>query len=98
MTPEDFARYAARTRMRERALRMAGAVLIEGIGPSEAARREGQTHEAARRAAARIVREMRQEGGYPRGWEAVTVIVPQERAEMVRRIEQRERRKAGLLV
>jgi hypothetical protein len=95
MNADDFDRLAARTRLQARALRMARAVLVDGVGPSEAGRREGCSHEAARAAAARVVRELRIEGGYPPGWRAVTVMVPPDVAAEIEVMASMARRKAG---
>lgn len=68
MTEADFIRYANRTRLRARALRMARAALLDGVSYAEIGRREGVSREYARQAAARILREARLAGQYPRGW------------------------------
>lgn len=68
MTEQEFARYASRTRLKARALRMARAALLDGASYAEIARREGVSREYARQAAARILREARLEGQYPGGW------------------------------
>lgn len=98
MTNDDFARLSSRTRLQARALRMARAVLVEGVGPSEAGRREECSHEAARVAAARVVRELRIEGGYPPGWRAVTVMVPPDVGMDILDIARAAWRKAGLTI
>lgn len=84
MTPQQFDRLAARTRLRDRARRMARAVLVDGLSKSAAARLEGVTPEAARQAADRILLELRREGGYPPDWQVVTVVVPAELAQDIR--------------
>lgn len=96
MDSATFERLVARTRLQDRARRLARAVLVEGLGPSEAGRREGVSHEAARQAAARVLRELRIEGGYPPGWSAVTVVVPADLAIEIRELAAAAARAAGL--
>lgn len=64
--------------------------------PDEAARRENVTREAARQAAARVIRELRIEGGHPANWESVTVVVPLELAQEIKERARKARRDAGL--
>lgn len=98
MDAPTFARLAARTKLTPASLRMARAVLVEGIGPAEAARREGVTRQRAFNAAARLLRELRNEGGYPPGWHPVTVVVPAAAEIEIEEIARRCRREAGLQV
>lgn len=86
MTEQEFSRYAGRTRLKARALRMARAALLDGVSYAEIARREGVSREYARQAAARILREARLEGQYPRGWVWYAHWMP---AEMARGISDR---------
>lgn len=96
MKPDDFKRYAQRTRLKARSLRMARAVLIDGLTQAEASRQEGAGREAARRAVDRILGEQRKEIGALDHWVTITVTVPPDAADKVRLIEKRERAKAGL--
>jgi hypothetical protein len=77
---------------------MARAVLVDGISATEAAHREGVTQQAASMAAARVLRELRAEGGYPPGWTAVTVVVDPATAGTIHALAQRAYRRAGLAV
>ena len=79
------------SRFGTRALRMARAILIDGMGPSAAGRLCGRSHEAARRAARRVWERSRCQG-MPAGWTSVTVVVPAEVAEEIREVERGEQR------
>lgn len=96
MDATDFDTAAARTRLKPRALRMARAVLLEGISATEAGRREGLTREAARAASARVMREHRGAGGYPRDWVVRTVVVPPDVAEQIDALERAALGRAGM--
>lgn len=96
LTPSDFDRLAARTRLSESSLRIARAVLLEGVSQTEAARREGLTRQRASEAVGRILRELRAEAGYPSSWEVITVCVPPETADRIRDLAQAAQRAAGL--
>ncbi|MEW6647200.1 MAG: TrfB-related DNA-binding protein [Pseudomonadota bacterium] len=96
MDATEFDVAAARTRLKPRALRMARAVLLEGIGATEAGVREGLTRQAARAAVARVMREHRGAGGYPRDWVVRTVVVPPDVAEQIDDLERSALSRAGL--
>jgi phage terminase small subunit len=98
MTPDQFDRFANKTRLKERARGMARSVLVDGLTATEAARKARLSRESARASAARVMREVRAEGGYPREWSAVTVVVPPDAAEEIKAIAKRAHRAAGLLV
>lgn len=96
MTLDEFERAVAATRLRARARRMARAVLVEGIGQTEAAAREGVTRQLAHDAVQRVLVQHQRLGGWPIEWVAVTVVVPPDAADEVRAIARREARAAGL--
>ncbi len=98
MDANTFDRLAAKTRLTERSLRMARAILVEGLGAAEAGRGEGLTRQRAADAAQRVLRELRAEGGYPSGWETVTVVVPGDVAAQIEDLARDARRAAGLQV
>lgn len=92
MTHDEFDRYASRTRMKERAIGIARAVLVDGDTIAAAARSAGVSHQTAREAVARI----RHEAGYPYDWQTRTVTLPPGDMETVRELEERALREAGL--
>ena len=98
MTNDEFDRYAARTRLKQRSLDIARAVLVNGQTMAQAARAAGVSHQTARAAVARIVREYRADGGYPPDWQTRTVTLPRDDMYDVREIEDRALRRAGLRV
>lgn len=55
MTPDEFTRAVARTALRERARRMAYAILVEGVSAGVAAAREGVSRQAAHKAAQAVL-------------------------------------------
>lgn len=55
MTPAEFTRLAATTRLRGPARVLARLVLVGGLTPTQAARVEGRTHQEASRAARRVL-------------------------------------------
>lgn len=65
MTPDEFERVVARTELRERARRMAYAILVEGVSSGIAAEREGVSRQAAHAAAQVVRRAGRHECGCP---------------------------------
>lgn len=98
MTHDEFDRYASRTRMQPRSLEIARAVLVSGQTMAQAAREAGVSHQTAREAVARILREYRADGGYPMDWETRTVTLPRDDMDEVRHIEDAALRRAGLRV
>ena len=98
MTHGDFDRLAARTRLNETSLRIARAVLIDGLSQAEAARREGLTRQRASDAVSRLLRELRAEGGFPPGWRVITVCVPESIAHDMIERAMAAQRKAGLRI
>ncbi len=96
MTPEDFTRLAARTRLTPSSLRQAYAVLVDGLGISAAGAQFGVPRQQVDRSVKRVERELRSELGIPAGWECVTVCVPAYTALEIREIAAGERKKAGL--
>lgn len=98
MDRDTFERLVARTRLSGPARRMARRVLVEGAAAAAAARDEGLSRQRAYDAVSRVLREHRRGGGYPSDWQAVTVVVPALTADLIREIERRHRRDAGLQV
>jgi len=58
MTADEFTRAVARTQLRERARRMAYAILVEGVSAGVAAEREGVSRQAAHKAAQAVRRRV----------------------------------------
>jgi len=56
MTDEEFECAVSRTRLKERARRMAYAILVEGVSAGVAAEREGVSRQAAHKAAQAVRR------------------------------------------
>ena len=98
MTNDEFDRYAARTKLGQRSLDLARAVLVQGKTKAQAAREVGVEHPTARAAVARSVREQRKEVGYPPDWQTRTVTLPRDDMHDVREIEDAALRRAGLRV
>src|SRR5690606_4089872 len=65
MTAEEVERVVARTKLRERARRMAYAILVDGVSSGIAAGREGVSRQAAPAAAQVVRRAGRHECGCP---------------------------------
>ena len=65
MTPDEFERVVARTELRERARRMAYAILVEGVSAGVAAAREGVSRQAAHKAAQAVRRRAKVERASP---------------------------------
>lgn len=98
MTPDDFARAIAGTRLTARSAEMARAVLVLGHSQAETARAHGVTPQRVSDAVARVEREHRGIVGCPPSWEVVTVCVPADVALEVRSLADRALRRAGLRV
>jgi len=81
MTPREFDRLVGQTRLQPRAVRMARAVLCEGVSCAEAGRREGVSRQAAWGAEQSVLRALRT--GYPDDWAVVTVVVPPDAADEI---------------
>lgn len=96
MSAADFEAAAARTQQKETARGMARLVLLDGLSAAEAGRRYGRTRETARAAAARVLREYREAGGYPRDWVTMTVTVPRHVADNIAEQVHVVHRAAGL--
>lgn len=86
MTPAEFDRLAARTKLRERAREAARLVLVEGLSLAESSRRIGITAQCIHTARKAILRELREEQGTPPDWQVVTVLVPPSVAAKVRKL------------
>src|SRR5690606_27425417 len=65
MTADEFERAVARTQLRERARRMAYAILVEGVSAGVAAAREGVSRQAAHKAAQAVRRRAKGERASP---------------------------------
>lgn len=98
MDEEQFNGLAEKTKLHERALRMAKDVLVSGVRPVEAGKKENVTRQLAEQATNRILRQLRIEGRYPENWITVTTVLPQGMAEVVNYIKSREREKAGIVI
>ncbi len=89
MTPTEFGRIAALTRLKPAGREMARRVLVDGIRPAEVARQMGVADATVRAKVAAIARAMRTEQGAPADWVVVTVLVPPAAAREVLAIERR---------
>ena len=65
MTDEEFECAVSRTRLKERARRMAYAILVEGVSAGVAAEREGVSRQAAHKAAQAVRRRAKVERASP---------------------------------
>lgn len=99
MTPSDFDRAAARTRMRPRSLAMARRYLVDGVTNYAAIAREFKVHPTTVEEKVRTIRrEVRLLAGAPTGWAVKTVVVPPIVAVKIDRLRDEAWRDAGLLV
>lgn len=98
MSPEQFARALAGTRLTARSADMARAVLCEGHSQAEVARRHGVTPQRVWDAVRRVEREHRGIVGCPPGWTVLTVCVPVDVEIEVREMADAALRRAGLRV
>ncbi|HET7675658.1 MAG TPA: hypothetical protein VFL54_09075 [Gammaproteobacteria bacterium] len=98
MTPADFDRAAARTRMRSRSLAMARRYLVDGMTNYAAIAREFNVHATTvEEKVRRIRREVRLLARVPAGWTVKTVVVPPMVALKIDRLRDEAWRDAGLL-
>jgi hypothetical protein len=110
MDKQCFDELAAKTRLKPPSLRMAEAILVNGLSAAEAVEQENAnrrlekgklpniTRHVARQAANRILKQMKIIDHYPDDWVTVTTTLPLPWAQLVRYIQTREHLKAGLLV
>ena len=89
MTPTEFARLAALTRLKPAGREMARRVLVDGARPAKVARQMGVADATVRAKVAAIARAMRTEQGAPTDWAVVTVLVPPAAVREVLAIERR---------
>lgn len=75
---EDFGRVAEQTRMKERSLRVAREVLVEGKGLSEVADRYGMKRQQVLAIRNRFFAEYLQSSMFPPKWVRATVCAPQD--------------------
>lgn len=78
MTPEEFDVAAARTQQKPRTKAAARAVLVDGLGPTQAGRNcvPPMSRAQVDDAVSRIEREHRALIGAPRGWRCITLTLP----------------------
>ena len=98
MTPEQFARALAGTRLTARSADMARAVLVLGHSQAETARAHGVTPQRVSDAVKRVEREHRGIAGCPPGWSVLTVCVPPDVEIEIRQLTDAALRRAGLRV
>lgn len=89
MTPTEFARIAALTRLKPAGREMARRVLVDAARPAEVARQMSVADATVRAKVAVISRAMRADQGAPADWVMVTVLVPPAAAREVLAIERR---------
>lgn len=98
MEQAQFEVLATQTRMEAKALRMAKAVLVEGLTAAKAARNEGVKRQLAAQAVKRILRERQLVESYPKEWVTITATLPKQWAQLVKYIQNLEDEKAGIVV
>lgn len=96
MEKTQFDMLAGKTKLKERALRLAEMVLVDGIAATVAGKKEGVTRQLAEQAANRILRELKRQGKYPQEWRVITTVLPEPMAQVMEWIESKEREEAGL--
>ena len=85
MSPETFDQAVATTRLKPATIEAARSVLVHGGTVRQAAEAAGKTPEWARAAVKRVERATREALNCPDSWEVVTVCLPPDQAESVRR-------------
>ncbi len=110
MDKQYFDELAAKTSLKPPSLRMAEAILVNGMSAAEAVECENAkrrlengrlkdlTRQVAKQAANRILKQMKITDHYPDDWVTITTTLPKPWAQLVRYIQTREHLKAGLLV
>jgi hypothetical protein len=95
MDEATFRRLAAHTKLKERAREMAREILVEGQNPVAVGAAHGVSRQAARRAADRVLAELKGKE-IPEEWQTVTVVVPFGIAKVIRYLEGLAHARAGL--
>lgn len=98
MEKTEFETLVKKTKMQDRAIRLARMVLVEGIKPSEAGKREGVTRQLAEQSVNRVLRQLKMEGNYPENWRTTIAVLPETMAQAMEYIQSKEQERAGLLV
>lgn len=90
MTPADFERWIAQTRIKPGSPGYIAArlQLVDGLSGAEAGRQTNMTGSGARGKRLIVERAMRRGGGWPDHWEVVTVALPPEQADAVLQMAQ----------
>jgi hypothetical protein len=98
MEKTKFEEWVKKTRMQDRAIRLAKMILVDGMKPKEAGKAEGVTRQLAEQAVNRVLRQIRMEENYPNDWRSVVSVLPETMAQAVEYIQSKEQERAGLLV
>ena len=88
MKPTEFDRLSGRTRLRDRGLAMARAVLVDGRSQSEVAAEHGVHRQSVHQACRAVMQQRRYENNRkkPKSWVSVTVVVPHALARKIRQL------------
>jgi len=86
MTPQDFERYADRSRLRARGREAARAVLVDGHRQADVAREFGVTRQMVSLWCRSVLRQRRGVAKPPAHWQSVTVTVPPSLAKEIRKL------------
>lgn len=97
MDKQVFDALAAQTKLQPRALKMAEAILCQGLSAATVAKQEGVSRQLAQQAASRVIKQMRLVDQYPEDWVTVTTTLPKVWAQLVEYIQTLEYAKAGLI-
>jgi len=85
MIETELSKILARTKLGRPMQEAVHLVLVEGYSITESARRVGVSRSRVRETVSRIKRIYKESLGCPRDWEVVTVCLPKEKAEKIKR-------------
>lgn len=88
MKPTEFDRLSSRTRLRDRGLTMARAVLVDGRSQSEVAAEHGVHRQSVHQSCRAVLNQRRYKSNRkrPKSWVSVTVVVPHALAREIRQL------------
>jgi len=96
MKKTQFDNLAGKTKLKERALKLAEMVLVDGLAATVAGKKEGVSRQLVEQAVNRIFKELKRQGKCPQEWRVVTTVLPEPMAQVMEWIESKEREAAGL--